>query len=332
MSKFNLVISILAVPLLVFCGRGAHHGTGKAENDSVRIAEKKFVPLKASDIVIEKQFEYDKYTLEDVYPYRDTTRCFQWDKIRAGLAIVENAQRKSTRWAYVVNRRNMNGQAALVDEYSINEFGNAADDWGEERYQSAPLYQEGRLSAPRRYTTDGSIMRVISERDDTLKVDHMYFGSEWLVPAKFTGTIDSMVFLKVIFIDRTNQNIATLEKSEGKWLVRSMNPVTTGLHHPPYQHETPLGIFVIMEKRPKMIYYRDGTTDYGGFAPYASRFTNGAYLHGVPVNAPGQQMVEWSPTLGTTPRSHKCVRNATSHAKFLYEWAPLHQALVYVIE
>ena len=76
----------------------------------------------------------------------------------------------------------------------------------------------------------------------------------------------------------------------------------------------------------------DGSKETGGFAPYASRFTNGGYIHGVPVNAPRKSLIEYSPTLGTTPRSHMCVRNATSHAKFVYDWAPVNETIVFVFD
>ena len=111
-----------------------------------------------------------------------------------------------------------------------------------------------------------------------------------------------------------------------------MNPATTGLHNPPYGQETPLGLFLIQEKKSRMVFLKDGSSAVGGYAPYASRFTTGAYIHGVPVNVPRTAMIEYSYTLGTTPRSHLCVRNATSHAKFVIVWAPVEQALVGVIE
>ena len=107
---------------------------------------------------------------------------------------------------------------------------------------------------------------------------------------------------------------------------------TTGQHRPPYAQETPLGIFVVQEKKARMIYLVDGSKETGGFAPYASRFTNGGYIHGVPVNAPRKSLIEYSPTLGTTPRSHMCVRNATSHAKFVYDWAPVNETIVFVFD
>ena len=37
-------------------------------------------------------------------------------------------------------------------------------------------------------------------------------------------------------------------------------------------------------------------------------------------------------TLGTTPQSHMCVRNYTSHALFMYKWIKLGKAGVIVIE
>ena len=77
---------------------------------------------------------------------------------------------------------------------------------------------------------------------------------------------------------------------------------------------------------------KDGSAATGGFAPYASRFNNGGYIHGVPTNAPATGIIEYSYTLGTIPRSHMCVRNATSHAKFIFEWAPVNETIIFVLE
>ena len=137
----------------------------------------------------------------------------------------------------------------------------------------------------------------------------------------------------MIFVYRLDQNITTLEHvSEGEWKIRSMNPATTGMHAPPYAQETPLGMYLLQQKKTRMVFLKDGSAETGGYAPYASRFTNGAYIHGVPVNAPRTSMIEYSWSLGTTPRSHMCVRNATSHSKFVFDWAPTERSLVVVIE
>ena len=286
-----------------------------------------------SRIEIRKELLYDRHTLGDSYPYRDTVRVFQWDKIRDGLVRVERMQREPARWAILRNYKNRNGEAPLVRDYRRNAYNRIADTAGVERYQSVPLYLPGDTTMPVRYEHDGSPVRVTGDEGSFARVETIKFGGRWLVPKRYLRVLpDSTVFDRVVFVDRTNQNIAALEKSEDAWLVRSMNPATTGLHRPPYQQETPLGLFVVQQKKPKMIYLKDGSAETGGFAPWASRFSDGGYIHGVPVNAPATALIEYSPSLGTTPRSHMCVRNATSHAKFIYDWAPAERSLVFVVE
>ncbi len=223
----------------------------------------------------------------------------------------------------------------MVSDFTRNKYGNVQDAFGVERYESIPLFLSKDSLYPGRYERDGSLVKLLSsEEDSCVHIETAHIGGNWFVPRKYIKKIslDSLIFRRVIFVDRTNQNIATMEFSEGKWLIRSMNPATTGLHKPPYQKETPLGIFVIQEKKAKMQFYVDGTTEIGGFAPYANRFCNGGYIHGVPVNFPRKELIEYSATLGTTPRSHMCVRNATSHAEFVFNWAPVEQSLVFIIE
>ncbi len=81
------------------------------------------------------------------------------------------------------------------------------------------------------------------------------------------------VFNHVIFVDRLDQNIATLERMDkGEWKIRSMNPATTGRHAPPYAQETPLGMYLLQQKKSRMVFLKDGSAATGGYAPYASRF------------------------------------------------------------
>ena len=96
--------------------------------------------IKAKDIIIEKDFLYDKYTLQDTYPYRDTTRQFQWEKIKQGLAILENFQQEFFAWGILQNYRNNNGEAPLVKKYKRNEYKRIADTLGVERFQGIPLF------------------------------------------------------------------------------------------------------------------------------------------------------------------------------------------------
>ncbi|MBD8389508.1 L,D-transpeptidase [Dysgonomonas sp. BGC7] len=305
----------------------------KADSLSETVETKKAVT--ASDIQIEKQLLYDQYTLDDTYPYKDTVRSFQWDKVKERLAYLENIQQEPTEWALLQNYKNLNGEAPLVKTYKRNEYKRIADTLGVERYQSIPLFLPEDSLIGVRYARDGSLVKILD--NDSLskfvEIETTDIGGNWLVPRKYIKRLaDSVTFNKAIVVDRNNENITVLEKVGSKWLIRSMNPVTTGLHKPPHQQETPLGMFVIQERKYKMFFLVDGTTETGGFAPYACRFTNGGYLHGIPVNAPRTTFIEYSPSLGTTPRSHMCVRNATSHAKFIYDWVTVGGTIVFVIE
>lgn len=300
------------------------------KKDSVRSIDT--VPVK---IDIEKDLLYDKHTLADDYPYKNTIRQFQWEKIRERLRLLEAIQKESTQWAILQNYKNMNGEAPLVRNYCRDSYKRIADTLGIERYQGIPLYLPQDTLTPERYGQDGTLVRLMGsgERTTFANIETIDSTSSWMVPLKYLKLLpDTVGFQKALFIDRKNQNITTLEQDSGKWLVRSMNPATTGQHKPPYAQETPLGIFMIQEKKSKMVYLADGSKETGGFAPYASRFTNGGYIHGVPVNAPRTALIEYSPSLGTTPRSHMCVRNATSHAKFVYDWAPANEAVVFVFD
>lgn len=290
------------------------------------------VDILPKDILFEKELLYDQYTLEEVYPYKDTIRLFQWDKMRKELVKVENVQRDSVSWGVFQNRQNKNGESPLVKKFARNAYKRIADTLGVERFQSVPLYLLTDTVVPEIYGRDGSLAQMIGEEGSFYHVKTIYKAGEFYVPKKYVKSIETKSFTRVAMVDRTNQNIATLEKESKRWLVRSMNPATTGLYKPPYQLETPTGIFVVQEKKEKMYYLEDGTTRISGFSPYASRFCNGGYIHGVPVNNPKGNIVEYSYTLGTIPRSHMCVRNASSHAQFVYEWALLEKSLVIVIE
>lgn len=285
------------------------------------------------DIRIEKKLLYDQHTLADTYPYKDTTRQFQWDKMRERLALLELIQKEPVRWAILQNYKNRNGEAPLVGNYHRDAYKRIADTLGVERYQSVPLYPLNDTITPEIYGRDGALVKLLAEDNRFVKIEGINTPGEWFVPKKYVYPIqDTVVFRKAIFVDRVNQNITTLEQVDSIWYVRSMNPATTGLHRPPFAQETPTGLFVLQEKKVKMIYLVDGSKKTGGFAPFANRFTNGGYIHGVPVNAPRTSLIEFSPTLGTIPRSHMCVRNATSHAQFIYDWGPINETIIFVFD
>ena len=279
------ILLLLCLSTLSFCTTkpGEPQGPGLPGLDTP-VAET--VPEAAPPLietVIEKELLYDQHTLADTYPYKDTMREFQWDKIRAGLRLLDSLRQKPSRWAIFQNYRNKNGEAPLVRKFHRDAYKRVSDTLGIERYQSVPLYLPEDTLTAERYGRDGALVKLLDDSNRLFRIQTIYTNGEWLVPGK-------------------------------------------------YVKETPLGIFVVQEKKARMIYLVDGSKETGGFAPYASRFTNGGYIHGVPVNAPRKSLIEYSPTLGTTPRSHMCVRNATSHAKFVYDWAPVNETIVFVFD
>ncbi len=288
----------------------------------------------SQSISMSKDLLYDKYTLKDVYPYGDTVRTIKWQAIRKCLFFIDNVDLSSSRWCILQNYKNLNTEAPLVKTFVRNEYSRISDTLGVERYQSVPLYIQSDTITPVRYGRDGTLCRYIKHKGDFCMIRPLTDTEDWLVPERYIKMLKKTPDLNhVIFVDRGNQNIATLERiSKAEWKIRSVNPATTGRHAPPYAQETPLGTYLLQQKKEKMYFLKDGSMEMGGYAPYASRFTNGAYIHGVPVNAPATKMIEYSWSLGTVPRSHMCVRNATSHSKFIFDWAPLENSLVVVIE
>jgi hypothetical protein len=289
---------------------------------------------KYMQVILEKKLLYDTHTLDDTYPYGSATREFQIKKIIRLLAGIDSLREmKNQVWAVLQNKKNANGFPPICEQYTTTKDNVITDMFGVEREQGIPLYQSGNLTIPERYNYDGALVRVNDTIGKFTSVSAIYLEKDYLVPTKYLKLIDDTVcFNKLIVVDRRNQNISTYEKTGDIWTVRSMNPATTGANRTIYQRPTPLGLFVIQQKVFKMFYYKDGTEELDGYAPYANRFCQGAYIHGVPVALPRTEIIEYSGTLGTIPRSHMCVRNVTSHAKYIYDNYPAYQTLVYVIE
>jgi lipoprotein-anchoring transpeptidase ErfK/SrfK len=278
---------------------------------------------------IEKNLIYKKYTLKDEYSYnggsKKIKRTFQWNKISDKLDNIKMFQENYQKLGYLANYKNNNGTAPSINGKTVDRFGTS-------RNQAIPIYKISNLSQPDFYGKDGSLVAILdsSQNYSTIKI----FDKEgtWVVPNKYLKVAPTNYFNKVVVVDRKNQHVALLENENNIWKVRSMTPATTGKNNPPYSQPTPLGLFVVQQKKYKMDFYADGTEKIAGYAPYATRFTRGAYLHGIPVNLPNTQMVEYAGTLGTVPRSHMCVRNPTSLAQLIYDWAPVGKSLVLVIE
>lgn len=186
---------------------------------------------------------------------------------------------------------------------------------------------------------DGTLVRRFYDSGRFARVEVLSIGRTYFVESGFLAAEPIRQIRLVIVVDRKNQNEAVFEKRDGRWYRISETLATTGTTGR-YSRPTPLGFFMAMERKEEFVYYEDGTTRVQGYAPYAIRFTGRAYIHGVPVDfrqsVDGSRikppMQEYSRSIGTIPLSHKCVRNYTSHAKFLYDRFAEGETAVAVIE
>lgn len=262
-------------------------------------------------------------------------RSFQFQKmLDAAKALQAEVNGQTT--AYVSNYKNWNGRAPLYQGQTVDPFGVKRD-------QSAPAYVSANTSADFRYIADGNLVTILGQTGSFYKIRTLNFAGEYYVPKRYLSLRNSIDQLaKVIVIDRQNQNEAAFECSGGHWFMVSYSFATTG-EKARYKEPTDLGYYMAIEKVDKFLYLDDVTRQIAGYAPYGIRFGGGAYIHGVPVDLRrpvpvGQRvtafppMIEYSATIGTTPRSHKCVRNYTSHAKFLWDWSEIGKTAVIVIE
>ncbi|MGL5963560.1 MAG: L,D-transpeptidase [Fusobacteriaceae bacterium] len=279
---------------------------------------------------IEKELKYKKYTLADKYSVtlgkKKVTREYQWEKKKEEIRKLEDYMTKFSEYGNLRNYKNLIGVPPTINGKTIDSFGVS-------RQAAIPLYSDEQQAKLVRYGRDGAFIGIIERGEKYTRLNMYGVDGEWLVENKYIKISPVKEFKKLIFVDRKYQHSASLEKVGEVWKIRSMNPVTTGLEKPPYSLETPIGLFMIQEKTQKMLYLKEGSkTEIQGYAPYGMRFSRGAYLHGFPVIGINSPQIEYSGTLGTRPRSHMCIRNATSHAKFLYSWVETQKTLVFVIE
>lgn len=284
--------------------------------------------------VYENVKEIENVAAESPYQYdiNGEPRVFQLEKMVEAFKKAEEEFAKG-KITYVDNYKNQNGYAPYYR-------GQAVDAAGTGRSASAPGYMDISDKDEFIYIPDGTLVRVIEEKPDFTQAVLIKNGKEYFIPGKYVRTEHYLTDLnKAIAIDVSNQNIAVFEKRPEGWTVVSYSLATTGKTGA-YHQPTPLGYFYAIQKRERFYYVKDGTDEIEGYAPYAVRFTAGAYIHGISTAYqyaedgtridPGIQ--EFSDTIGTVPLSHMCVRTYTSHAKFIYDWFVHRETIVVVLD
>lgn len=258
-------------------------------------------------------------------------RGFQFDKMVEAIEKLEGMASLGS-LAHISNYKNKNGVPPKIN-------GKTMDSFGYRRSQSAAGYEEPNKSSDFRYIPDGMLVHVKERENGFSKVKVVGFEEEYWVLDKYVNTKSTLTKLnKIIIVDRKNQNQGIFELVDGQWTLVSYGLSTTGKNGT-YSLVTPLGFYMAIEKRDKFLYFRDGTTEIAGYAPYAVRFSGGGYIHGVPVEYKIEEgkkvdpgMAEYLHSIGTIPRSHMCVRNYTSQAKFIHSWVDIGETAFIVIE
>lgn len=258
-------------------------------------------------------------------------RKFRFDKMSEEIKSLET-ELSNYKYGYISNYKDRNGSPPLIS-------GKAIDRYGVQAYQSAPAYYSLENKEDFRYFPDGMIVSILDEGNGHFKVKNLAYEGEYWIPKHFISFDDNLdSFDKVIVVDKSNQNEALFENRNGRWTLISYTLATTGVPEE-NKYETPTGSFKVLQKREKFYYLGHNTSEIAGYAPYGTRFSAGAYVHGIPVEYkkvdgenidPG--MKEYLVTIGTTPRSAKCVRNYTSHAKFVYDWADTNNTSVIIMD
>lgn len=259
-------------------------------------------------------------------------RVYQFGKMEEAIKRAEDYSSRG-RLTYINNYQNLKGKAPLYHGKTVDQIGGT-------RSQSAPGYPDLSQLEEFTYLGDGTLIRYFFTAGDYAKIEVVATGERYFVPKQYIPQGEELTDLtKVVVIDRANQNEGVFEKRSGTWTMISYSMATTGAQGE-YKQPTPLGFYYGIERRSQFLYQEDGTTKIQGYAPYAIRFAGGAYIHGIPVNFKYSEeglritppIQEFSKTIGTVPLSHKCVRNYTSHAKFLYDWFEKGKTIVIVIE
>jgi hypothetical protein len=238
---------------------------------------------------------------------------------------------------FISNYKNYNGAPPSKNNATVEEY--AVDEYGYRSYHSAPAYVEANTNSDFRYIPDGILVRILDNLEEFYYVEVPTFNSNYYVPKQYINSNNTLNILKnVVVVDRTQQNQASFVIDENGLDLISYTFSTTGVAGQ-NSYETTLGAYKAIEKKDRFLYLQKGSQEIAGYAPYAIRFTGGAYIHGVPVEFaeekgekidPGK--LEYLHTIGSFPRSSMCVRNYTSHAKFLYDWMDIENGAVIVIE
>ena len=112
-------------------------------------------------------------------------REFQWDKIRAGLRLLDSLRQNRPVGRSFKTTGTRTGKPLLVPEAFIADaYKRVSDTLGIERYQSVPLYLPEDTLTAERYGRDGALVKLLDDSNRLFRIQTIYTNGEWLVPGK----------------------------------------------------------------------------------------------------------------------------------------------------
>ena len=284
-----------------------------------------------------KNQKKDKVTEGFLNSTKGIKRGFYWtkigDKINLINSFIENAnmQKKDlyTISAYV----------PLSNNYytPVDKFGNRAS-------QSIKGYINSNLEGEYINLPDQTLFKKLSETKDYIELETPFYGGSYFIKNKEKSFKKIDLKEKVnryVSIDTQSQSEVALERNKetDQYEVITYSLVTTGKDNGYSSYDTPHGVFMVAHTRTYMMFTRNlretetltsipkglraGRNQVVfGEAPYAIRFSGGAYLHGIPgpIGANSESKWHTAAKIGTYKESHKCVRHYDDQIKFLFDW------------
>ena len=264
-------------------------------------------------------------------------RGFYWNEISNRINMINSFIEESNK-----NNRDLYVILAYVP-LSKNYF-SPVDKFGNRSTQSIKAYTNKNLEGEYINIPDQSLFRKLSETSEYVELETPFYGGPYYI--KNNNKFYKKVTLndkinKYIAVDTSSQSEVAVERNieSNKYEVITYSFVTTGKDNGYSSYDTPHGVFMVAHTRTYMMFTRNlKSTEniktipkrllagqdqvVAGEAPYAIRFSGGAYLHGVPGPIGASSASKWytASRIGTYKESHKCVRHYDDQIKFLFEW------------
>ena len=225
-----------------------------------------------------------------------------------------------------------------------NNYYTPVDKFGNRASQSIKGYINSNLEGEYINLPDQTLFKKLSETKDYIELETPFYGGSYFVKNKEKSFKKIDLKEKVnryVSIDTQSQSEVALERNKetDQYEVITYSLVTTGKDNGYSSYDTPHGVFMVAHTRTYMMFTRNlretetltsipkglraGRNQVvSGEAPYAIRFSGGAYLHGIPGPIGASSESKWytAAKIGTYKESHKCVRHYDDQIKFLFDW------------